>query len=201
MTDRLSSILHRTVADAASGVVDAERQATEQRVALREHLEKPPEELVTPAEIDDLLAERFPTPTLSSRGGSDGTGVVPGEPYLRPDLVEFDHVGEYPPIEAELGLRLESDVLEMEHGVPHFTEEAVQRVRDELARPIGQHRKRVLERLSEQGLPRPVVESMETDVKVRFDDGLNVTPIDALNASVVPEAVGKVHAQLHFESE
>lgn len=201
MTDRLSSILQETVVDAAAGVVDAERRATEQRVVLRDQLESPPEQLVAPEEADRLLAERFPLPTLSSERESGATAVAPGEPYLRPDLVEFERVDEYPPVEDELGLRLEPEVLQTKDGVPRFTEEAVQRVRDELSRPVGERRKRVLDRLFQQGVPRPVVENMETDVKVRFDDGLNATPIDALNGSVVPEAVGKIHAQLHFESE
>lgn len=206
MTDRLSSLLQRTLQDAAEGVTEAERRVTAQHVDLRDKLQRPPEELVSSAELDQMLRERFPVPTLAASArdvatGSGGTAVAPGEPYVRPDLVEYEHVSEYPPIEAELGLRLDADVLEFEDDVPQFTEEAVDRVREEIARPIGKRRKRVLTEFSERGLPRPVVESMETDVKVRIDDGLNVTPVDALGTGIVPEAVGKIHAQLHFESE
>lgn len=217
---RLSTLVSTVLNDATAGVTDAERRATDARREIRSKLQQPPSDLVESSEVDRALERVAPTleepPEELLRSAltewqadryldswrAGRTAVRRGEMYLHPQFVDARHATRFDALERAFDVRVDEDTLAFRGGLPFLTEAATQEIRDAVARSIGKKRKETLAALGEYGIPRPVVEHMDVDVRLAFDDSLGVRPVDATGAGeVLPEAVGGISSRIHFESE
>ncbi len=192
----LSEVISKLVEDSASGVQAAEAEVEKRKVELAELLKKPPEELVEEEEVDDFLRNIFPDPRNPKE-----TAIRPGVPYFSPTIERYRRFEEFPPIERVLGIRLTEKDLTRENDRMLLTKRAVKKVRDAVKQMVGRKRKLTLKRLMEQGIPRPVVETVDLEVKLAFDENLRVRVPNLYEADVkmLPEAIGKMAVHLRFE--
>lgn len=217
---RLSTLVSSVLNDATAGVTDAERRATDARREIRSKLEQPPTELVEPGEVERALERVAPTleepPEELLRSAltewqadryleswtTGRTAVRRGELYLHPRFVGAEHATRFDELERAFDVCVEEDDLAFRGGLPFLTATATTAIREAVARSIGNRRKETLQALGEYGIPRPVVEHMDVDVKLAFDESLGVRSIDAAGpGEVLPEAVGGISSRIHFESE
>lgn len=216
----LSTLVSSVLTDTTRGVTDAERRATDARLEVRAALERPGEALVEEADVDraiqetapglegppeTLLRERLPEETVRryleswDRGP---TAVRPGEVYLHPRFVGDDYASRFEALEDAFEVEVGAADLAFRGGVPFLTRDAIDSIREVVATRIGERRKETLAALGKYGLPRPVVEHMDVDVRLAFDEGLRARAVDATGpGDVRPAAIGGVSARIHFESE
>jgi hypothetical protein len=115
-----------------------------------------------------------------------------------------------PVTERTLALRRADEVFDAETTdspvdaeVPVLTDRAVARIRRAAAFELGCERRAALRGLLARGVPTAVTETLAVDVKVAFDENLEVTVPDYREADVSlrPEAIGTIRAHLRFERE
>lgn len=212
-------LLADLIAESAAGVRTAEREMAQATADLDRALDAPPESLVDDGEIDDYLVDLFPDPERPTR-----TFLRPGEPYPPAAEVRFRDLGvdvtaytnptafTLPVTERTLAARaaaeLSTDALadavaEADGELPVLTDRAVDRIRRAAAFELGCERRAALRGLLARGVPTAVTETMDVDVKVAFDENLDVTVPDYREADVSlrPEAIGTIRAHLRFERE
>lgn len=225
MTD-LSTILADVVRESADGVRAAELEMDESVREIERTLARPAEDLVDESDIDDYLIEHFPDPRRDDR-----TFVRPGVPYLPGltgavsdptafdvDLAEYA-VGPAPraidlPVRgSELPTRnpeavavefpavIADRLSAADAAVPVLTARHVGRVRRVVAHELGCDRRAALRAVLERGVPRAVTETLDTTVKVSFNEDLDlsVPNYDEVDVGVVPEALGSVSTHIRFE--
>ena len=214
----LSSLVSAVVGDTAVGVTDGERQAAAGRAEIQESLDAAPEELVSEADVDralrrvappleapptGLLYEALPPMSVERylESWTPGDSAVRrGEVYLHPRFVEDADATPYEAVESAFDVTVDSQDLAVRGGVPFLTDTATARIRSAVATSLGRDRQAALSALAESGVPRPVVEDLDVDVKVAYGEGLRVRPVDPAGDDLVPEAVGSVGAKIHFNT-
>lgn len=205
---RLAALLASLVQESSKGVVSGQSGTVEKELELLASLDESPESLVEDQAVDSFLRERFPaleaglddgTETAATSDSDEGdhldTAVRPGAIYVDPD--EYEHSVEYPPIQSVLGIDVTDD-LQTDNGRTILTEAAVGRIREEVRRRLGTHRREVLERTVQYGLPSPRVTDLELGVNVAFEGDLDASLVTT-DADVDPSAIG--HLTLHVEFE
>jgi len=198
--NELWGIISRLVQDCAKAVQASEIEVEEKRLEILDLVKKQPEELVEKEEIDEFLKINFPDPK-----NPDETAVKPGKPYFNPRFSKLKSVEEFPPIEKVLGVKLEEKDLRFTRKKVFLTEKAVEKVREVVAKKLGERKKEVLTRVVEYGLPKPVVETMNIELKVAlsFDKKLkaHIPNFFETDVRIVPETIGKVSMHLRFERD
>jgi hypothetical protein len=212
-------LLADLIAESAAGVRTAEREMAQATADLGRALDQPPESLVNDSEVDDYLVDLFPDPERSTR-----TFLRAGTPYppaaaerfhdLGVDVTAYTNAAAFtlPVTERTLAVRpgdevatdaLADAVAEADGALPVLTERAVDRIRRAAAFELGCERREALRGLLARGVPTAVTETMDVDVKVAFDEHLDVTVPDYREADVSlrPEAIGTIRAHLRFERE
>lgn len=216
----LSTVLSGLIRDGTTGVVAAERDAAADRLAFEDRLDDPATAFVSREEVDSFLRSRFPpfeeppVEALSRTLGEKAldwvvdrwtpgeTAVRAGALYVHPDRYPVSRFPETPALERTLDVTLPDDVLDTVDGVAVLTPEAVGIVRDAVATRIGERRRDAHRALAAEGYPRPVVDGLDVDVRLAFDDRLDARPVDATDAAVLePDAIGRVTAKLHFDAD
>ena len=157
-------------------------------------LEAPPTGLLYEA-LPPMSVERY----LESWTPGD-SAVRRGEVYLHPRFVEDADATPYEAVESAFDVTVDSQDLAVRGGVPFLTDTATARIRSAVATSLGRDRQAALSALAESGVPRPVVEDLDVDVKVAYGEGLRVRPVDPAGDDLVPEAVGSVGAKIHFNT-
>ncbi|AWB27553.1 hypothetical protein [Halococcoides cellulosivorans] len=218
---RLSTVLSRLVEDGAAGALAGERRTAASLADLEARLDDPPAAFADEREVRAVLAERCPPldepprDLLGDALSGDAldryletwqpghSAIRPNEVFLHPEFVPPDRARSYDAL-AELGVDLLADreaTLEVRNGLAFLTEAAVERVREAIATEIGQPRKDALQRVASGGVPEPVVEDIDLDVKVAFDDQLDASVIDAAAppAGLNGDAVGELSTSMHFK--
>jgi hypothetical protein len=217
----LSTVLSKLVEDGAAGALAGERRTAASLSELEDRLADPPETFVEDAEVQAVLARRFPPiesqPTdLVSEALSGAvreryletwdrghSAIRPNEVFLHPKFAPADQARPYDALD-ELGVDLLADreeTLAVRNGLAFLTETAVERVQAAVARQIGEPRKRALQDVAADGVPEPVVEDIDLDVKVAFDEQLGASVVDAAAppAGLDSEAVGSLQTSMHFK--
>jgi hypothetical protein len=210
-------LLADLIAESAAGVRTAEREMAQSTADLGRALDRPPESLVDDGEVDDYLVDLFPDPERPTR-----TFLRPGTPYppaaaerfrdLGVDVTAYTNAAAFalPVTERTLALRRADEVFDAETTdspvdaeVPVLTDRAVARIRRAAAFELGCERRAALRGLLARGVPTAVTETLAVDVKVAFDENLEVTVPDYREADVSlrPEAIGTIRAHLRFERE
>lgn len=216
----LSSILSQFIREGTTGVIDAERDAAADRLAFKRRLDDPPSAFITPGDVDGFLRDRFPPfehlpedllaqvlneetlDVLRDEWEPGETAIRPGALYIHPERFPLGDLGETPPVERVLGVRIDSANLEIVDGVALVTAAAVEQVRETVERYLGERRKRVYKEIATEGYPRPVVDDLSIEAALTFTPALTARTVDARAAgSLVPEAVGRITTDLHFESD
>lgn len=215
----LSTLLSTVVAESADGVFDGETRAESRRRDLYDLLATPAEELAESPAVSEYLREAFPPldapPVDLLRRVLDGdeldafldrwepgeTSVVEGGVYLRPDRADLRHASEFPPIEGVLGVSVADD-LDFVDGTAVLTPDAVAAVKRAVADRIADEQRRLRTGIEVRGLPRPVVESVDLDLRATFDADLGVRVVDSLaRDGVDPSALGRIAARVRFDRE
>ena len=213
----LSTVVSSLVRDAAAGATAGERVAALDRSDLEDRLSDPPESFVEESEVDAFLRERFPPPEeppidhlakalhpavrdrdLESWQPGE-TAIRPYEVFLHPADVGEDGQRRFEGLERLPGLDPADLPLERRGDLPFLTPEAVGRIRDAAANAIGTRRRDAIRAVAESGIPEPVVEDVEMDVKLAIDEDLDARAIDARAATgVESQAVCSLSARMHF---
>lgn len=216
---QLRSVLSGMVQQGAAGALAGERQSAVDREALAARLEEPPEAFASEQEIlgflrhhfpppeeppEDLLADALPGDVLDrylSTWERGETAIRPNEVYLHPDYVSPERAGSVARLDDVLGVTLGDDDLDVRNGLAFVAPSGVERVRRAVARRIGGRRRDALERVAEDGVPQPVVENLDMNVKLSLDENLNASVVnsEAPPADLATEAVGEMSARMHFK--
>lgn len=216
----LSSILSQFIREGTTGVINAERDAAADRLAFKRRLREPPSAFITPNDVDGFLRDKFPPfeqlpedllaqvldeetlNVLRNEWEPGETAIRPGALYIHPERFPLGDLGETPPVERVLGVTLDSADLEILGDVALMTVDAVEVVREAVERRLGERRKRVLEEFATEGYPRPVVDELHVEAALSFTPALTARTVDARMAgTLVPEALGRVATDLHFEND
>lgn len=216
----LSTVLSGLIRDGTAGVVAAERDAAADRLDFEATLDAPPSDFVSRQEIDAVLATRFPAfeeppVELLSRvldekaldwvldhWTTGETAVRPGALYVHPERYPLGRLPETPAVERLLDVTLPDEVLDTVDGVALLTPRAVGIVRDTVATDLGERRRDAHRALAAEGYPRPIVDGLDVDVRLAFDDRLDARPVDATDVTAIePDAIGRVTAKLHFDAD
>ena len=217
--NRLSTVLSRMVKESAEGALAGERQSAVDRETLAARLEEPPEAFASAREIggflqhhfppldrpqEDLLADALPGDVLDEYLSSwkpGETAIRPNEVYLHPDYVSPERAGSVTRLDDLLGVTLGDDDLDVRNGLAFIAPSGVERVRRAVARRIGGRRRDALERVAEDGVPQPVVENLDMNVKLSLDEQLNAAVVnsEAPPADLATEAVGELSTRMHFK--
>lgn len=216
---QLRSVLSGMVQQGAAGALAGERQSAVDREALAARLEEPPEAFAGEQEIlgflrhhfpppeeppEDLLADALPGDVLDrylSTWERGETAIRPNEVYLHPDYVSPERAGSVARLDDVLGVTLGDDDLDVRNGLAFVAPSGVERVRRAVARRIGGRRRDALERVAEDGVPQPVVENLDMNVKLSLDENLNASVVNSETppADLATEAVGEMSARMHFK--
>lgn len=218
---RLSAVLSQLVEDGAAGALAGERRTAANLDDLESRLDDPPETFADEREVQALLARLFPpveeTPAdLVNEALSGNTletyldtwqpgdsAIRPNEVFLHPEFVPEERARSYEGL-ADLDVDLLAEreaTLDVRNGFAFLTETAVDRVRTAVATRIGEPRKAALQRVAADGVPEPVVEDMEMEVKMAFDENLDASVVDAAAppAGLNGDALGKLTTSMHFK--
>lgn len=216
---QLRSVLSGMVQQGAAGALAGERQSAVDREALAARLEEPPEAFASEQEIlgflrhhfpppeeppEDLLADALPGDVLDrylSTWERGETAIRPNEVYLHPDYVSPERAGSVARLDDVLGVTLGDDDLDVRNGLAFVAPSGVERVRRAVARRIGGRRRDALQRVAEDGVPQPVVENLDMNVKLSLDENLNASVVNSETppADLATETVGEMSARMHFK--
>jgi hypothetical protein len=216
---RLSNVLSTLVQEGSAGALAGERRTAAEMEALADRLEEPPEAFAGGDEVAAYLRHHFPPldeppedlvqealadrvlETYLDTWQPGETAVRPNEVYLHPDYVPADRAARFGKLDDLLGVSIPEDELDARNGLPFLTEAAVERVERAVARKIGGRRRDALHRVAEDGVPKPVVEDIDLDVKLAFDEQLGASVVNSASppSNLATEAVGSLSTSMHFK--
>lgn len=213
----ISSLLASLVREGTDGAVAGERDAALDRDALEDRLSDPPETFVDDHELQALLESEFPpfeTPPVEDLFASldppvfnryirtwepGRTALRPYEVFRTPSADQDDLRSRFERLESLLERDPRELPLERRGAVEFLTPAAVDEITAAIAEEVGSRRRDALRRVAESGIPEPVVEDIELDVKLAIDETLDATTVDPHSSKIDSDAIASLSTRLHFK--